>query len=86
MEEPSPEFIAASYVAQLAPLLFDAADEADKVGNEPQHVAVAEETVSAHLERQDLDVGRTVATVRQVEEGIEIEYEGRTVTISFDGG
>lgn len=84
MEEPSPEFIAASYVAQLAPLLFDAADEAKKVGEEPQHVAVAEETVSAHLKRQNLDVDRTVATVREVEDGVEIEYEGRTVTITFD--
>ncbi len=84
MEEPSPEFIAASYVAQLAPLLFDAADEAKKVGEEPQHVAVAEETVSAHLKRQNLDVGRTVATVREVEDGVEIEYEGRTVTVTFD--
>ena len=84
MDEPSPEFMAATYVAQIAPLLFDVADQAAEIGDEPQHVAVAEETVNAHLERQSFDVDRTVATVQKVEDGVEIEYEGRTVTLSFD--
>ena len=59
MDEPSPEFMAATYVAQIAPLLFDAADQAQEIGNEPQHVAVAEETVTAHIERQNFDIERT---------------------------
>lgn len=84
MDEPSPEFMAASYIAQIAPLLFDAADKAPEIGEKPQHVAVADETVSAHLKRQNFDVERTVATVQKVPEGIEIEYQGRTVTLSFD--
>lgn len=84
MDEPSPEFMAASYVAQIAPLLFDVAEKAPEIGDEPQHVAVAEETVTAHLERQRFDVERTVATVQKVPEGVEIEYQGRTVTLSFD--
>ena len=84
MDEPSPEFMAASYVAQIAPLLFEVADKAPEVGEKPQHVAVAEETVTAHLKRQNFDVERSVATVRTVDEGLEIEYQGRTVTLSFD--
>jgi len=84
MEEPTPEFMAASYIAQIAPLLFDAADKADAVGDTPQHVAVAEETVEAHLQRQNFDVERTVATVQRVSDGIEIEYRGRTATLTFD--
>jgi len=71
MDEPSPEFMAATYVAA-------------EIGDEPQHVAVAEETVTAHLERQSFDVDRTVATVQKVEDGIKIEYEGQTVTLTFD--
>jgi uncharacterized protein (DUF1697 family) len=85
MDEPSPEFMAATYVAQIAPLLFDVADQAQEIGDEPQHVAVAEETVTAHIKRQNFDVDRTVATVQKVEDGIEIEYQGRTVTLTFDG-
>ncbi len=84
MDEPSPEFMAATYVAQIAPLLFDAAEKVPEIGDEPQHVAVAEETVTDHLKRQNFDVERTVATVRNVPEGIEIDYQGRTVTLSFD--
>lgn len=84
MNEPTPEFMAASYIAQLAPLLFDAADKAGQVGEAPQHVAVAAETVQAHMQRQDFDVERTVATVQKVTDGIEIEYKGRTVTLTFD--
>jgi hypothetical protein len=84
MEEPSPEFMAATTVAQIAPILFDVADQAQGVGTEPQHVAVAEETVRAHIKRQNFDVERSVATVREVKDGIEIEYKGRTVTLSFD--
>jgi uncharacterized protein (DUF1697 family) len=84
MDEPSPEFMAATYVAQIAPLLFDVADQAAEIGDEPQHVAVAEETVTAHIKRQNFDVERTVATVKTVDDGIEIEYQGRTVTLSFD--
>lgn len=84
MEEPSPEFMAATYVAQIAPLLFDAAEKAPEIGEEPQHVAVAEETVTDHIKRQSFDVERTVATVQKVPDGIEIEYQGRTVTLSFD--
>lgn len=84
MDEPSPEFMAASYVAQIAPLLFDAADKASQIGPEPQHVAVAQETVEDHMKRQAFDVERTVATVQRVTDGIEIEYQGRTVTLSFD--
>lgn len=84
MDEPSPEFMAASYVAQIAPLLFDVAEKAPEIGGKPQHVAVAEETVAAHLERKAFDIERTVATVQKVPEGIEIEYRGRTVTLSFD--
>lgn len=84
MEEPTPEFMAASYIAQLAPLLFDAADKAQQVGTTPQHVAVAEETVKAHVKRQNFDVERTVATVQKVPDGIEIEYQGRTATLTFD--
>jgi len=83
MDEPSPEFMAASYVAQIAPLLFDVADKAPEIGETPQHVAVAEETVTAHLKRQNFDVERSVATVRTVDEGLEIEYQGRTATLSF---
>jgi len=84
MDEPSPEFMAATYVAQIAPLLFDAAEKAPEIGEEPQHVAVAEETVTDHIKRQNFDVERTVATVQKVPDGIEIEYQGRTVTLSFD--
>jgi len=83
MDEPSPEFMAATYVAQIAPLLFDVADQVQEIGDDPQHVAVAEETVNAHLERQTFDVDRTVATVQKVDDGIEIEYEGRRVTLTF---
>jgi len=84
MDEPSPEFMAASYIAQIAPLLFDAADKARQIGAEAQHVAVAQETVEAHIKRQQFDVERTVATVQRVEDGIEIEYQGRSVTLTFD--
>jgi len=84
MDEPSPEFMAATYIAQIAPLLLDAADKAEQIGGEPQHVAVAQETVEDHLKRQKFDIERTVATVRRVQEGIEIEYQGRTVTLTFD--
>jgi uncharacterized protein (DUF1697 family) len=84
MDEPSPEFMAATYVAQIAPLLFDAATQAAEIGDDPQHVAVAEETVTAHIKRQNFDIERTVATVQKVEDGIEIEYQGQTATISFD--
>ncbi len=84
MDEPSPEFMAASYVAQIAPLLFDVAEKVPEVGEKPQHVAVAEETVTAHLKRKAFDIERTVATVQKVPEGLEIEYQGRTVTLSFD--
>lgn len=84
MEGPGPEFIAATSIAQLAPLLFDAAEDIKKLGNQPEHVAVAEETARAYLERQDFDLERTVATVSRVEDGVKIEYEGRTVTITFD--
>jgi hypothetical protein len=84
MDEPSPEFMAASYVAQIAPLLFDAAEKAPEIGDKPQHVAVAEETVTAHIKRQNFDVERSVATVQKVPEGLKIEYRGRTATLSFD--
>lgn len=84
MDEPSPEFMAASYIAQIAPLLFDAAEKAPEIGPEPQHVAVAEETVTAHLKRQNFDVERTVATVQKVPEGLKIEYQGRTATLKFE--
>lgn len=84
MNEPTPEFMAASYIAQIAPLLFDAADKAPEIGDNPQHVAVAKETVSDHIKRQNFDVERTVATVQRVPEGIKIEYQGRTATLSFD--
>lgn len=84
MEGPSPEFIAATSVAQLAPLLFDAVEDVKKLGGDPEHVAVAEETARAYLKRQDFDLDRTVATVRRVEDGVKIEYEGRTVTITYD--
>ncbi|MFB6098477.1 MAG: hypothetical protein ABEK84_05085 [Salinibacter sp.] len=83
LEGPGPEFMAATSLAQLAPLLFDAADHVDKLGTEPEHVAVAEETVRAFLERQDLDLDRSVATVTRVEDGVKIEYEDRTVTITY---
>lgn len=84
MEGPSPEFIAATSIAQLAPLLFNAAGDIKKLGAQAEeHVAVAEETARAHLERQDLDIERTVATVSRVEDGVKIEYKGRTVTITF---
>lgn len=86
MDEPSPAFMAASYVAQIAPVLFDVADKTPEIGETPQHVAVAAETVQAHMERQNFDVERTVATVQRVPEGIKIEYQGRTATISFDDG
>lgn len=83
MEGPSPEFIAATSVAQLAPLLLDAAEDVEKLGDEPEHVAVAEETVRAHIERQNFDIDRTVATVSRVEDGVKIEYEGHTFTITY---
>lgn len=85
MEEPSPEFMAASEVAQIAPLLFNIAEQVEQIGDAPEHVAVAQETVDAHLQQQNLDIDRTVATVERVENGVEIEYKGRTVTITFDG-
>jgi len=83
MDEPSPEFMAASYIAQIAPLLFDAGEKAPEIGPDPQHVAVAEETVTAHIQRQNFDVERTVATVQKVDDGLQIEYQGRTATIKF---
>lgn len=83
LEGPGPEFIAATSIAQLAPLLFDAAEDVDKLGSEPEHVAVAEETVRAFLKRQDPDLDRSVATVSRVEDGVKIEYEERTVTITY---
>lgn len=84
MEGPSPEFIAATSIAQLTPLLLDAAEDVDELGDQPEHVAVAEETVRAFLKRQDPDLDRSVATVTSVEDGVEIEYEGRTITITYD--
>lgn len=84
MDEPTPEFMAASYIAQIAPLLLDAAEKSGQVGPEPQHVAVAQETVEAHVKRQDFEIERSVATVERVSDGIEIEYQGRTVTLTFD--
>jgi hypothetical protein len=84
MNEPTPEFMAASYIAQIAPLLFDAADKAKEIGGKPQHVAVAAETVKAHVKRQNFDIERTVATVQRGDDGIEIEYQGRTATLTFD--
>ena len=83
LEGPGPEFMAATSIAQLAPLLFDAADDVDTLGSEPEHVAVAEETVRAFLERQDPDLDRSVATVTRVEDGVKIEYEDQTVTITY---
>lgn len=84
MEGPTPEFIAATSIAQLTPLLLDAAEDVDKLGEQPEHVAVAEETVRAFLKRQDPSLERSVATVTSVEDGVEIEYEGRTITITYD--
>ncbi|WP_208425257.1 MULTISPECIES: hypothetical protein [Salinibacter] len=84
MEGPTPEFIAATSIAQLTPLLFDAAEDVDQLGEQPEHVAVAEETVRAFLKGKDPDLDRSVATVTRVEDGVEIEYEGRTVTITYD--
>jgi hypothetical protein len=84
LEGPGPEFMAATSIAQLAPLLFDAADDIDKLTSEPEHVAVAAETVEAFLERQDFDLDRSVATVTRVEDGVEIEYKERTVTITYE--
>lgn len=84
MEEPSPEFIAATSVAQLAPLLFRAAEDVDKLGSTPEHVAVAAETAEAYLAGQDLDVDRSVATVQRIDDGVKIEYKDRTVTIKYD--
>ncbi len=84
LEGPGPEFMAATSIAQLAPFLFDAADDVDKLGSDPEHVAVAEETVEAFLERQDLDLDRSVATVTRVEDGVKIEYEDRVVTITYE--
>lgn len=84
MEEPSPEFIAATSVAQLAPLLFNAAEDVEKLGSSPEHVAVASETAEAYLKQQNLDVDRSVATVSRVENGVKIEYKDRTVTIKYD--
>jgi len=86
LEGPGPEFIAATSIAQLAPLLLDAAEDADKLGSDPEHVAVAEETVRAFLKRQEPDLDRSVATVTRVEDGVEIEYKDRTVTITFEDG
>jgi len=83
LEGPGPEFMAATSIAQLAPLLFDAADDVDTLGAEPEHVAVAEETVRAFLKRQDPDLDRSVATVTRVEDGVKIEYEDQTVTITY---
>lgn len=83
LEGPGPEFIAATSIAQLAPLLFDAAEDIDKLGSEAEHVAVAEETVRAFLERKDPDLDRSVATVSRVEDGVKIEYKERTVTITY---
>jgi hypothetical protein len=87
MEEfdgPGPEFIAATSIAQLAPLLLDAANAASELGDTPEHVAVAQETVRAFLERQAPDLERSVATVTQVEDGVKIEYNDRTITIAVD--
>lgn len=84
MEEPSPQFIAATSVAQLAPLLFNAAEDVNKLGSSPEHVAVAAETAEAYLKRQNLDVDRSVATVSRIEDGVKIEYKDRTVTIKYD--
>lgn len=83
LDGPGPEFMAATSIAQLAPLLFNAAEDVDKLGSEPEHVAVAQETVEAFLERQDFDLEREVATVTRVEDGVKIEYEERTVTITY---
>lgn len=83
LEGPGPEFIAATSIAQLAPLLLDAAEDVDKLGSDPEHVAVAEETVRAFLKRKDPDLDRSVATVSRVEDGVKIEYEDRTVTITY---
>ncbi|PSQ98079.1 MAG: hypothetical protein BRD51_03605, partial [Bacteroidetes bacterium SW_11_64_17] len=77
------EFIAATSIAQLAPLLLDASEDVDKLGSDPEHVAVAEETVRAFLKRKDPDLDRSVATVSRVEDGVKIEYEDRTVTITY---
>ncbi|MEF8815748.1 MAG: hypothetical protein V5A20_05730 [Salinibacter sp.] len=84
MEGPTPEFIAATSIAQLTPLLLEAAEDVDKLGDQPEHVAVAEETVRAFLKRQDPDLDRSVATVTRVEDGVKIEYEDRTITITYD--
>ena len=84
LEGPGPEFMAATSIAQLAPLLFDASDDVDKLSTEPEHVAVAEETVDAFLKRQDFDLDRSVATVTRVEDGVKIEYKERTVTITYE--
>ncbi|MFB6271519.1 MAG: hypothetical protein ABEL51_01360 [Salinibacter sp.] len=83
LEGPGPEFMAATSIAQLAPLLLNAADDVDKLGSEDEHVAVAEETVEAFLQRQDLTLDRSVATVTRVEDGVKIEYKDRTVTITY---
>ncbi|PSQ51540.1 MAG: hypothetical protein BRD28_05485 [Bacteroidetes bacterium QH_10_64_37] len=83
LEGPGPEFAAATSIAQLVPLLLNAAEDVKKLSEEPEHVAVAEETVRAFLESQDPDLNRTVATVTRVEDGVKIEYEDRTVTITY---
>lgn len=83
LEGPGPEFIAATSIAQLAPLLFDASEDVDKLGGDPEHVAVAEETVRAFLKRKDPDLDRSVATVSRVEDGVKIEYKDRTITITY---
>lgn len=87
MEEfdgPGPEFIAATSIAQLAPLLLDAANAAAELGDTPEHVAVAQETVRAFLERQAPELERSVATVTRVEDGVTIEYNDRTITIAVE--
>lgn len=83
LEGPGPEFVAATSIAQLAPLLFDAAEDVEKLGPDPEHVAVAEETVRAFLKRQDPDLDRSVATVSREEDGVKIEYKEQTVTITY---
>lgn len=84
LEGPGPEFIAATSIAQLAPLLLDAAEDVDNLGPEDEHVAVAEETVRAFLKRKKPNLERSVATVSRVEDGVKIEYEDRTITITYD--
>ncbi|PSQ81363.1 MAG: hypothetical protein BRD41_02840 [Bacteroidetes bacterium QS_1_63_11] len=84
LEGPGPEFVAATSIAQLAPLLLDAAEDINKLGSDPEHVAVAEETVRAFLKRKDPDFDRSVATVSRVEDGVKIEYGDRTVTITYE--